>query len=242
MSIQTNLSASVSSKNGNPDYKTLYEELQVKQQFMLSQISHEIRNPVTLINSFLQLFESQHPDLVQDYYWKNIMENMDFLKALLNEFSTFNNSQKLQLQETNLYQLLCDAVNSVTPACETLNISVVLRKETAIPTILADRTKLQQLILNLLRNAREAIGEQGLITCSLKSDGETVNLSIRDNGSGIPESYQRDLFEPFITHKQEGTGLGLAICKRIAETHGGNISYTSAPEKGTCFTLILPVR
>lgn len=242
MSIQTNFSTSVSSENRNPDYKTLYEELQVKQQFLLSQISHEIRNPVTLINSFLQLFESRHPEIIQDYYWKNIIENMDFLKALLNEFSTFNNSKKLQMQEINLYQLLFDTVNSIIPVCEDAAISVVLKKETAIPTILADQTKIQQLILNLLRNAREAIGSQGIITCSLKSDGETVSISIHDNGPGIPENYQRDLFEPFITHKQEGTGLGLAICKRIAETHGGNISYTSISGEGTCFTLTLPVR
>lgn len=240
--MQTNFSTSILSENGNPDYKTLYEELQIKQQFLLSQISHEIRNPVTLINSFLQLFESHHPDVAQDYYWKNIIENMDFLKALLNEFSTFNNSRKLQMQEINLYQLLDDAINSVTPDYEKMDISIVLTKETAIPLVLADRTKIRQLILNLLRNAREAIGSHGIIACSLKSDGETVSISIQDNGPGIPETYRRDIFEPFITHKQEGTGLGLAICKRITETHGGSISYTSVPEKGTRFTITLPVQ
>lgn len=242
MPIQANLSAAVLSENENPDYKTLYEELQKKQQFLFSQISHEIRNPVTLINSFLQLFENQHPEFSQDFYWKNIIENMDFLKTLLNEFSAFNNSQKLHMQETNLYQLLCNTINSVEPAYQNAEISIILKKETAIPTLLADRTKIQQLFFNLLRNAKEAIGSQGIITCSLKSDGETVSISIQDNGPGIPENYQKNLFEPFITHKKEGTGLGLAICKRIVETHGGSISYTSALQKGTCFTIMIPVR
>ena len=65
------------------DYKMLYQQLKMKHQFMLSQVSHEIRNPVTLINSFMQLLEGRHPELMQDNYWQKIMENMDFLKSLL---------------------------------------------------------------------------------------------------------------------------------------------------------------
>lgn len=240
--MQTTYTTSVSSENGSPDYKTLYEELQIKHQFMLSQISHEIRNPVTLINSFLQLFESHHPELTkEDRYWNCITENMDFLRGLLNELSTFNNSGKLQMKEINPYRLLCDIITSVTPSCTDANIKISLNKETAIPTIMADSVKIQQLLLNLLRNAKEAIGTDGTISCGLKSDGETVTFSIQDDGPGIPESYQKNLFEPFITHKQDGTGLGLAICKRIAETHGGTISCRSIPEQGTHFTVTLPV-
>ena len=77
------------------DYKMLYQQLKIKHQFMLSQVSHEIRNPVTLINSFMQLLEGRHPELTQDNYWQKIMENMDFLKSLLNELSAFNNSGNL---------------------------------------------------------------------------------------------------------------------------------------------------
>lgn len=72
---------------------------------MLSQVSHEIRNPVTLINSFMQLLEGRHPELIQDNYWQKIMENMDFLKSLLNELSAFNNSEKLNLQNSNIFVL-----------------------------------------------------------------------------------------------------------------------------------------
>ena len=111
-----------------------------------------------------------------------------------------------------------------------------------MPIIQADKTKMSQLILNLLRNSSEAIKTKGVIHCSLTSQKNHLVLSIKDNGSGIPVLYQEDLFEPFITHKQDGTGLGLPICKRIAEAHNGSISFQSVPEKGTEFTVLLPIR
>lgn len=224
-----------------PDYRQLYEDLQMQQHFTLSHVSHEIRNPVTLINSFLQLLESHHPELKEDKYWEKIMENMDFLKTLLNEFSSFNNSGKLNIQELNLSKLVENLSASILPSLENRNISLVLNIESDLPVIQADKTKMSQLILNLLRNASEAIKSNGTIYCSLTSRQNQLAFSVRDNGGGIPLPYQEDLFEPFITHKQEGTGLGLPICKRIAEAHNGSISFQSVPEKGTEFTVLLPV-
>lgn len=231
----------MSSPNTTPDYKTLYQELQAQHQFTLSQISHEIRNPVALINSFLQLLETHHPELSQDYCWDKIMENMDFLKALLNEFSTFNNSGKLRMQQLELTPLFREIITSVRPSCQKQNISIALEVASSIPPVYADKTKIQQLILNLLRNSMEAINTQGSIICTLKSDGKNVHISVKDTGEGIPDDYRSTLFEPFITHKQEGTGLGLAICKRIVLAHNGTISYISMPHKGTEFKILLPV-
>lgn len=225
-----------------PDYRQLYEDLQVQQHFTLSHVSHEIRNPVTLINSFLQLLESHHPELKEDKYWEKIMENMDFLKALLNEFSSFNNSGKLNFQELNLSELLKNIIASIVPTLKSYNVSLVLNIEPNLPSIQGDKTKISQLILNLLRNSSEAIKTKGVINCSLSSQKNHLVLTIKDNGSGIPVLYQEDLFEPFITHKQEGTGLGLPICKRIAEAHNGSISFQSTPEKGTEFTVLLPIQ
>lgn len=112
MNTQINQSNQNITTKEEPDYRQLYEELQAQQQFTLSHMSHEIRNPVTLINSFLQLLESHHPELKEDKYWGKIMENMDFLKTLLNEISSFNNSGKLNLQELDLSELLENLVAS----------------------------------------------------------------------------------------------------------------------------------
>ena len=241
MESQTESSVFQISGNPDPDYKTLYQETQSRQHFLLSQISHEIRNPVTLINSFLQLFESHHPEIVQDECWEKVMENMSFLRALLEEFSSFNNSSKLSVQEISLDNLVRDTIESVTPICQNMGISVLYRKETAIPLISADPTKIRQVLLNLLTNAREAIGTQGLIICSLSCDGENVYLTVKDTGSGIPANYQKDIFEPFVTHKEGGTGLGLAICQRIVSAHGGRISFLAPAGKETSFIVVLPI-
>ena len=231
----------MSSPNTTPDYKTLYQELQAQHQFTLSQISHEIRNPVALIHSFLQLLESHHPEISQDYCWNKIMENMDFLKTLLDEFSSFNNSGKLRMQKLELTSLFREIVTSVTPACQKQDICISLEIVSPIPLVYADKTKIQQLILNLLRNSMEAMSTKGSIICTLQSDEKNVHISVKDTGEGIPDDYRNTLFEPFITHKQEGTGLGLAICKRIVLAHNGTISYTSMPHKGTEFEILLPV-
>ena len=221
----------MSSPNTTPDYKALYQELQAQHQFTLSQISHEIRNPVALINSFLQLLESHHPEISQDYCWNKITENMDFL----------NNSGKLRMQKLELASLFREIVTSVTPACQKQDISISLEIVSPIPPVYADKTKIQQLILNLLRNSMEAMSTKGSIICTLQSDEKNVHISVKDTGEGIPDDYRNTLFEPFITHKQEGTGLGLAICKRIVLAHNGTISYTSMPHKGTEFEILLPV-
>lgn len=241
MAIQTNQSNTLASSEQGSDYKALYEDLLTQHQMILSLISHEVRNPVTLINSFLQLLESHHPELSQDYYWLKVMENMDFLKYLLEEFSEFNNSKTLRAQELDLAQIFCETIESAAPSMESQNITISLNVESDIPTLKADRIKLKQLILNLLRNAAEAISNQGTISCSLKYENNHILMSIQDSGSGIPDEYKENLFIPFVTHKQEGTGLGLAICKRIAEAHHGSISYCSQPGKGTKFTVVLPV-
>lgn len=223
------------------DYKMLYQQLKMKHQFMLSQVSHEIRNPVTLINSFMQLLEGRHPELMQDNYWQKIMENMDFLKSLLNELSAFNNSEKLNLQNSNIYTTFCEVIESVTPALNERHITIDLQKTSPIPVIKAVGTKLRQLFLNLIRNASDAIETEGHIFCTIQSDGESVTFTISDTGNGIPSEYQDDLFEPFITHKQEGTGLGLPICRRIVCAHKGTISFKSKSGEGTTFKIVLPV-
>lgn len=223
------------------DYKALYEALLEHHQFMLSQISHEIRNPVTIVNSFLQILESNHPELLKDNCWIKIMDNMDLLKALLNELSEYNNSSRLNLKSTNIFYLAEDIIDSLRPSLSACDITISLIKETALPLIPADAVKIRQILMNLIRNAKEAIGNHGTIICRLAFDGEYVAISVKDNGCGIPLEYQSDLFEPFITHKSEGTGLGLPICKRIVEAHHGKIFFISDEEKGTTFTILLPV-
>lgn len=241
MPTSNNTFHTASEMSGNNDYETLIRQMEQRHRFLLSQVSHEIRNPVTLINSFLQLLENRYPELTKDSYWQKITENMQFLISLLNELSAFNNSEKLVAQTVNLHSIFHEVVESVTPVLSEHNISINLCKNSPVPVIQADGLKIRQLLLNLIRNSADAIETDGNISCSIWSDGASVFMTISDNGPGIPEDYQKNLFEPFVTHKKEGTGLGLPICKRIAEAHNGSISFTSTSQTGTTFSITLPV-
>lgn len=190
---KSSATSQIEGKNKTIDYKKLYQEQAKKHQLMLSQISHEIRNPVTLINSFLQILEKQHPDLSEDQNWIKILENMDFLRGLLGELSSYNNSLRLNLESTNVYALFANVIASINPSLEKKNVSIAFNKLSPIPLLYVDHTKLQQVFHNLLRNAFEAVKEGGHIVCSIESDGTGVTFKVTDDGCGISPEYQNSI-------------------------------------------------
>lgn len=210
-------------------------------EFMLSKISHEIRNPVTLINSFLQLMATKYPQVEQFDYWEDIQENMEFLIDLLNELSKYNNAFRLNKETIDMNTYLESVANSMRPTLTYLNITLNYEAASALPCMEADKTKLREAILNIVRNASEAISTEGTISIRVWEEQGQLLLTITDNGCGIPEEYLPTLFDPFVTHKKEGTGLGLPIAKQVVESHGGSIHVTSKPGQGSSFKISLPV-
>lgn len=223
----------------DPRLSLLIRRLEEAHHMELSRVSHEIRNPVTLINSFLQLTVSQHPEVASYRTWKSITENMDYLKLLLNELSDYNNSGDLKSEELSLSSFLRSLVDECRYIVAPLELTY--HKETAVPPCCFDKIKLRAALLNLIRNAAEALSDKtdGRILVSLSFDGSLFRIRVVNNGPQIPDEYIDGIFEPFVTHKKDGTGLGLAIVRNIVQAHGGTVSVTSDPEK-TCFTLCLP--
>ena len=103
-----------------------------------------------------------------------------------------------------------------------------------------DKIKLEQLVLNLLRNARDATDGTGSIFFSAEKEEGRILIPCRDTGCGIPDDRIGTIFDPFVTYKENGTGLGLSAARRIAEAHGGAIEVRSLPGKETVFTVTLP--
>lgn len=227
-------------RENDPQLDLLISRLEDSHHLELSRISHEIRNPVTLINSFLQLTQSQHPEVTSYRTWESIMENMDYLKQLLEELSDYNNSGKLHKEQFSLTPFLSSLAGECAPLLSPVNIS--FQKTTAIPPACFDKTKLRAAILNLIRNASEALAgqENGEILLSLAFDGSVFYIEVSNNGPQIPADYIPGLFDPFVTHKKDGTGLGLAIVRNIVQAHGGMIAVSSTPET-TCFTIQIPL-
>lgn len=224
----------------DPQLALLIRRLEDAHHMELSRISHEIRNPVTLINSFLQMTQSHHPEVSSYQSWKPIIENMSYLRQLLDELSDYNNSMRLHKDQFSLTYFLEALVSECTPILHPIKIS--FRKTTAIPPACFDQVKLRAAVLNLIRNAAEALAghPDGEILLSLSFDGSLFHISISNNGPEIPSEYLPSLFDPFITHKKEGTGLGLAIVQNIVQAHDGTVTVSSSQEE-TCFTLHIPL-
>ena len=210
-------------------------------QLSLSQISHELRNPITLINTYLHLFASKHPEAVDCEYWHHIMSNMEFLKTLLNELSDFNHSYTLHTKMIHMTDFLKDVFQELAPLFETSNISIDYSLEPSVQMLKIDPTKLKQVLFNIIRNSMEAIQTHGHISIRSSCREHHFVLEIADNGPGIPKDYINNIFEPFVTYKTEGTGLGLSIAKNIIHAHNGTIHVQSKEGCGTTFVIKLPL-
>lgn len=227
--------------NESPENRELLQKLLDSHQYTISKISHEIRNPLALVYSTLQLIESQHPEAKDFKHWTQMREDIEFMISLLQELSSYNNGERLHLERFSSYEFLGRICLSFAASCEEYGITFSSQIPSDLPEIKGDRIKLKEVILNLLKNAKEAVSSNGQITLNACVQNNTLNILISDNGCGIPSEYMETLFDAFVTHKPDGTGLGLAIAKKTLLAHGGNITVESVPSEGTCFTISLPV-
>jgi signal transduction histidine kinase len=127
------------------------------------------------------------------------------------------------------------------PEIERAGLKVNLEVAEDLPPAYFDEGQIRQALLNVLRNAREAMPDGGAIEVTVKADGMSVVASVDDRGTGIPEDVRSRIFDPFFSTKGEGTGLGLAITRQIVEAHGGSIACEPREGGGTSFRLLLPI-
>jgi two-component system NtrC family sensor kinase len=123
------------------------------------------------------------------------------------------------------------------------NVSVETQLDSSVPEVMASTNQMRQVMLNLFKNAKEAMPKGGTLTIRTAREEDDVVIRIRDTGVGIPEEIRDRIFEAFFTTKQKvkGVGLGLSVCYGIVKDHGGEIKLDSEVEKGTTFTIRLPV-
>lgn len=220
------------------EYELKIQQMETEHRFALSRISHEIRNPVTLINSSLQIIEQEHPE-VQDFaFWKDMKEDLTYLRSLLDELSSYNNSDTLSLSAIPIQEWLENLIPKITLLTDQKQVQFHCSIAPDLPVIQADSIKLRQVLLNLIRNSLEAGCSSLELSASM--EGKNLNISVRDDGCGIPIEYLDTLFQPFVTHKAGGTGLGLALSRRILNAHGGQLLLSSSNSSGTCFMVLLP--
>lgn len=237
--------------NENPQFGTIVKRLNEESKFMLSKISHEIRNPLTLINSTLQLLEAKNPEVQDIKYWDQITSDVNDLMMLLDDLSKFNNCEKLKLSNVNLYELITEIKNSFHTEAKNRNIDFTIHIKKGVrfyfENYLCDPIKMKQVFVNITKNAFDAVGENGKIEIKLdklnqkhKNINSFLQISISNNGTPIPEEDIDSIFVPFITYKSGGTGLGLAIVSNIISAHKGMIQVDSNITS-TTFHILLPL-
>jgi len=203
-----------------------------------AQITHEIRNPLSSISLNAEELGERAPqarDLCDA-----IVREVDRLTGITEEYLRFARLPKPQLQRADVNETLRDLLDFVRPELEAGGVELTVSLASGLPRVLADVAQLRQLLLNLLRNAREAMPDGGeLLVASRGTDG-AVEIQVKDGGPGIPPERMARIFDPFFTTKARGTGLGLAMEQEIAQEHGGQLSCESAVGEGTTFTLRLP--
>lgn len=209
---------------------------------MLSTFSHEIRNPLALITSEMQMLSDSQPQLCFNEHWDNIMENLNYIRELLDELSRYQNAGHISLVQTDLSICLNRITSSFRPALDYLGISFETDIPRDLPQISLDQTKIRQALFNLLRNAQEAIQHaHGKIRIIASAVSDGIQITIHDNGCGMTAEQMEQIFFPFVTYKPGGTGLGLAVTRQIIEAHHGTLRVESAPGEGTTFYILLPL-
>ena len=210
-------------------------------EFMLSKFSHEIRNPLTTLYSTLQLIEMQHPEVKDFKHWSSLIYDIEYINQLLDELSNFAKSEKLNLTNIEMRPFLEHLSLSFAASIAQSEVEYTSEIDPYIPKITVDKTKLQEVFLNLLKNAYDASLPNGKIFLTARMVDKDLVVKIQDTGCGITEEQLPTIFEPFVTYKKNGTGLGLAICDHIIKAHGGTIAVESEVGIGTTFTITLPV-
>lgn len=212
---------------------------------MAKQVAHEIKNPLTpmrlTIQSFQRKFDINDPKISQKIhdFSETLIQQIDTMSTVASAFSNFANMPTQQNEQLNLVQVCKTAI-------EIFNEDYVDFKtsENEIYTLF-DRTQLTRIVTNLVKNAIQSIPEnqeiKSVVVEILKEDTNFV-LKISDNGIGISTENQAYIFEPKFTTKNSGMGLGLAIIKKIIENYNGSITFESEEEKGTLFTVKLPIK
>jgi PAS domain S-box-containing protein len=206
-------------------------------------MSHEIANPLTAISAVVQIMQRR---VAQSAPVASFAEDLRMIEAeiarlagLLDDFRSLTQPSHLNLAPINIGGLVADTINII--AAEAAAAAIDLNSEVSpeLPLLTADREKLKQAILNLCKNAIEAMPGGGKLTIKTDRDQDEIIITVTDTGMGIPEDV--DIFELFTTTKPKGTGLGLAIVRQIVAAHGGTIRYSSNVAQGTSFYLSLPV-
>jgi len=215
---------------------------------LLAGFAHEVRNPLSTIGLNLQLVleDFREPETPRDKRTQKRLATVEGevrrLQKILEEFLSFARAPEPKLLPVDLNDRVQALIEFHEPEMRDQGLSLRFYPGAGVGQIPGDWDHLQAALGNLLRNAKEATPEGGQILVSTVRDGTHVLVRVTDTGAGIAAAMQPRVLEPYFSTKKNGTGLGLPTVRRIVEEHGGTLTFTSEPGKGTQFTMRWPCR
>lgn len=216
---------------------------------LVSVTTHEFNNVLMTIINYAKLGMRHAENETQQRAFEKILAAGNRASRITNGILGFARNRSAQLEPTDLIKLVDDTLVLVEREMMKYRISIEKHLE-AVPQVMANTNQIQQVLLNLLINARQAMQRGGHLLISLvhRPDEGMVDLVVRDNGCGMTRETMQRIFDPFYSTKsgpdatgKGGSGLGLSMCRDIIEAHRGRMRVDSTPGKGTAFTLKLPV-
>ena len=216
-------------------------------RIMIRQLAHEIKNPLGGLRGAAQLLDRELPEATLREYTSVIISEADRLTALVDSMAGPN--RPLQKTQLNVHEV-CEHVYHLLRGEAASSVAIERDYDPSLPNALLDRNQLIQALLNVARNALQAVGERGRITLrtrALPNAGIAghryrliASVQVEDDGPGVPHELRGSLFYPLVTGRTNGTGLGLAVAQDLVTRHGGLIEFESEPGR-TVFTLLLPL-
>ncbi len=209
--------------------------------------AHSIRNPLTSVKMRLfSLARSLELDEFQKDDFEVISGEINHVDTIVQNFLEFSKPPKLKKQSICPSDIIDLAIKLLRYRLESYGVNIKVNRQGTLPHIEADPEQFKEVLLNIILNACESMKGGGSIVINeeqgfLKALGKIAMIRLSDNGPGIPESIQDEIFQPFYTTKEEGTGLGLSIASRIVEQHEGFIDLISEEGEGATFVIVLPI-
>jgi len=211
---------------------------------LTSQIAHELNNPIYGIMNTLELLKTEvPPESKRRRILELSLSETQRLAEMLRNMLSFSKPEEEKRRPVKINELIEGILLVMEKQMREANITVVTSFDDGIPEVMASTNQMRQVMLNIIKNAKEAMPKGGTLTVRTARENKNVLIHVQDTGMGIPEEIRDKIFEAFFTTKSKvkGVGLGLSVCYGIIRDHGGTIKVESEEDKGTTFTIRLPI-
>ncbi len=224
--------------------KKVEEEKSGALEQMMDQVAHEIRNPLTAIGGFARkVYGKLSEEDPSKKYMEMIIQDVAVLEDMIKKLIEIKTIAVCYLESANVNDIIRESLEVFDKDIKEKAIDVKMKLLDSPPMISADRKLLKRALCSIIKNALEAMTESTkVLKITNRTKEDRVVIEISDTGKGIFKDKLKNIFDPFVTSKVYGPGLGLTFANKIIQDHGGNIDVESEPDKGTTFTITLPLQ